>query len=101
MVYLVRTADIQNGKTQEAFELAAKIAAHINQDVEGMQVMVLRNLNGPLNQVSWVAGYESLAALETLSAQLGADPGYQELAAEAQTLFVGSSFIDNLYQTVP
>lgn len=49
MVYLVRTADIQNGKTQEAFELAAKIAAHINQHIKGMQVMVLRNLNGPLN----------------------------------------------------
>jgi len=101
MIYLVRTAEIQEGKTEAAFELATKIAGHINDHISGINVLVLRNLNGPLNQVSWVASYESLAALEERSAVLAADSGYQALAAQAQSLFVGSSFVDNLYSSVP
>ena len=100
MVYMVRSVRTEAAKDAEAVQWAVKVAAYVNETYPSINVRVLRNINGPLQAVHWAVRYESLAALEEISAKLGADAGYQELLAETEGMFVPGTLVDNLYRTV-
>ena len=80
IITTVRTANIHDGKMQEAWVWAVKAAKYLNEKF-GTNVSVHRNLGGPLFQVHWVATCESLAAFEKVHKQVDTDPGFQELIA--------------------
>ena len=102
MITWVRKADIHDGKVQEAFSWASKVANYVNKKFEGVNVQVVRNVGGPVNQLRWVSTYESLASFEKMSKTIEADDGYQTLLAEIrqQVAFIGTSVVDSLYETV-
>ena len=105
MVYRVWSASIRQGKAQEAFEWAAKLATYVNENYTDIspegKIEVVRNINGPVNQLRIVAKWESLAVLEQGLKRGAEDPDYQELLAEAAGLFVESSAVVNYSETVP
>jgi hypothetical protein len=101
MIYYTRSAEILDGKNAAAMEFAVKVASYVNDNYPGLNVRVLSNVSGQVNQVHWVSGYESLAALEETSAKIGADSGYQEIVATAEGLFAASTHVTHLYRTVP
>ena len=102
MITLVRTANIHDGKAGEAFTWAIKTVNSVNANIEGVNVQVLRNVGGPTFQLHFVSTYESLAAYDEATKRLEADAGYQELIAEARAagLFIASSIVDHLYETI-
>jgi hypothetical protein len=101
MVYLVRSARAQQGLAQAALPWAIQIANYVNENYPETHIEVLRNISGPIDQVHWVAKYESLAAMEETKKKLDKDDVYQELTAKFQSIFVLSSAVDNHYETVP
>jgi hypothetical protein len=99
MIYFLRTATISQGKQQEAIQWAIKVAKYLNDKYPEMNVQVLRNINGPLNQVHWAVGYESLAVMEESRAKRLTDAGYQDLLGETSELF-DPLVVDNFYQVI-
>lgn len=103
MITFVRTANIHDGKAQEAMAWAIKAAGYISENL-GVNLQVMRNIGGMVSQVHWVANYESLSDFEAAMAKIEADAGYQQLLAEGRDaggLFAASSIVDNLYASVP
>lgn len=102
MITWVRTGDIRDGKARPAAEWALKIAAYINETFE-TNIIVQRNVAGPVNQLHWVSTYDSLASVEETSAKISEDPGYQQLMAELveDPLFFAASVVDNLFRSIP
>lgn len=102
MITMVRTADVHDGKGTAALAWAVKVAAHITENISGGNVQVVRNVGGPVWQLHWVGNYESLAAYEETMKTIEQDAGYLDLIGEAreQKLFISSSIVDRLYQSV-
>jgi hypothetical protein len=102
MITWVRTANIHDGKAQDAFAWAIKVAKYVSANFSEANVQVLRNIGGLVWQVHWVANYESLAAFEEVMKKVEADSGYVELLGEArdQNLFISSSIVDSLYEAI-
>jgi hypothetical protein len=99
MIYQMRTATISQGKQQEATQWALKVAKYLSEKYAAVNVQVLRNINGPLNQVHWAVGYASLGVMEETRAKWRTDEGYQDLLGEASALF-GPLVVDNFYRVV-
>ena len=80
---------------------AVKVAKYSNEKF-GTNIQVARNVGGPVFQVHWVGTYDSLASLEKIWKQIEADQGYQGLVTEVrqQGVFIGTSIVDSLYETV-
>ena len=93
MITLVRTANIHDGKAGEAFTWAIKTVNSVNANIEGVNVQVLRNVGGPTFQLHFVSTYESLAAYDEATKRLEAE-------ARAAGLFIASSIVDHLYETI-
>ena len=102
MITWVRTANIHDGKINEAFEWAAKVASYINKKFDGANVQVLRNVGGPMYQVHWVGTHDSLAEFERQWKQIESDKGYRNLLTEIRRkgALIGTSVIDSLYESV-
>ena len=102
MIIHVRTAGIHDGKFQDALAWATKIGEYINQTIPGANVQVALNIGGPVYELHWVSRSESLAEHEQVLKRVDADAGVQRLRAEQrqQGLFIGSSIVDRLYETV-
>jgi len=83
------------------FAFAVKVATYITENL-GTQIQVLRNVGGPVNQVHWIATYESLAEYEASMKKIENDEGYQGLLGELQepSLYIVSSVVDNLYESI-
>ncbi len=90
---------------QEAFEWAVKLATYVNENYTDIspegKTEVVRNINGPVNQLHFVTKAESLAVFEQALKRMAEDPDYQELLAEGLGLFVESSAVVNYSETVP
>ena len=101
MITWVRSAKVHDGKLLQAIEWGLKATAYVNETF-GMNASMHRPVSGQLNQVQWVATYDSLASYEEVSGKVFADPGYQSLIAEAnsQGLFRGDTVEDFLYQSL-
>jgi len=97
-----RTANIHDGKLQDAFVWAVKVMKYINQKYPGTNIYVARNVDGPLYQVRWFATYDSLASYETFRKQIESDEGYRGLLAEirGQDVLIGTSIVDSLYERI-
>jgi hypothetical protein len=100
MVYNVISAQIAEGKRQEAVAWALKIAAYNNQRFPGTNVQILRNINGYQDRLHYMEVYESMAALEAADQALETDEALQALVKESQGLFVPGSTQRNLYQVL-
>jgi hypothetical protein len=103
MITLVRSARIQEGAAVEtAFEWAVRVAMYTNEK-HGLNMQVHRNVAGSVYQVHWALTFESLAQVDELGQKLQADEGYNSMLAEAreQGLFITTSIVDNLYQSIP
>jgi hypothetical protein len=101
MVYLIRSARAQPGRAQAALPWAVGVASYLNEHYPDINVQIVRNVNGPIDQVHWVARYASLAALEETRRKLDQDDAYQELVGAFQSIFDLRSAVDNIYETVP
>ena len=101
MIYLMRSARAQQGRSQAALPWAFEVADYLNENYPEVTVEVWRNISGPIDQVHWVARYESLAALEETRTKLEKDDTYQKLVGGFQSIFVLESAVDNIYATVP
>lgn len=102
MVRWTRTAAAQDGKEPQAFEWAVRVAKYVSDNFAGAQVLVLRNLSGPIFQIHWVVDYESLADLERVLQQVEGDAGYQDLLTESRDadLFDSRTVVDNYYISI-
>lgn len=101
MITWVRRADMNDGKTMAGFAWAVKVGAYSTENL-GINVQVVRNVGGLVNQVHWVSTYESLAEYDAALKKILADDGYQKLYAEAmeQKFFCASSIVDSLYEAI-
>ena len=100
MVYLTRTALVKESKWKEAFESANKSLEYINNDPLVVKCEVLQGINGELNRIYFVVGFNSLADEEIWAEKTGSDPEYQAMLEEDFELFVENTSVDNLYRTI-
>lgn len=103
MITWITSAAINQGKLEEGFQWAVKVANHLNKNIPGHHIQVMRNVEGQRYQVHWIASADSLAAYEEVTKAIEADAGYRELVAEQrqEQLLVASSLIDTLYASIP
>lgn len=102
MITFVRSATAHDGQIGQAIEWAVRIAKYVNENIEGTNLQVVRNIGGPVYEIHWVANYESLAAFEESFQRMEADPGYRDILAgvrEAEVL-IGATVEDRLYESV-
>jgi hypothetical protein len=101
MITFVRTADFNDGTALPAIAWAIKVAAYVNGNY-GTNISVQQNVGGKINQVHWVATFESMNESVDLGDKLLQDEGYHALLAEAndQGLFAANSIVDNYYRTI-
>lgn len=102
MITWVRTADIHDGKLNEAFAWAVKVTAYLNKKFKGADIQVMRNLGGPVYQVHWACNYDSLAAFEEQWKKIENDRGYNNLLSEIRKkgVLIGTSVVDSLYESI-
>jgi hypothetical protein len=101
MITFARTGDFQDGKQPAAMAWAIKVTDYLN-EVLGLNIQVMVNVGGKVNQLHWVGTFDTLAAYDEAMEKIAADQGYMELFAEAaaQALFRANSIRDNLFRTV-
>ena len=100
MIYAARSANINHGKLQQAFEWAVRAAAYLNEK-HGTNTQVLSNVTGPGQRVHWLTSYDSLAAYEEMGARIFEDEGFQTLVAELREQELIGDWEDHLYATMP
>ncbi len=103
MITLIRSATIHDGKLEEAFGWAVKVAGYLNGKFDSVNLQVARNVGGALYQVHWIATGPSLAECWETTQKTEADSGYKDLLAEGrqQGFLIGSSVTDQLLQSIP
>jgi len=101
MITAVRTASIHDGKIAEALAWAVKVTNYAR-DKFGANTQLMRNIGGPAGQIHWVSTFPSLADFENARKQIEPDEGYKSLVMEArqQNLFIGTSVVDALYESI-
>lgn len=101
MITWIRTANTRSGKGAAATAWALRVSAYVN-EVFGTNLTVHTNVGGPINQLRWVATYDSLAEFEDVSTRILEDPGYQELIAESSTqqFFDSPTIADMIYRKI-
>ena len=98
MITVVRSVEMSQGKQKEAVAWAVKMANYLSENFIKTQTM--RNIGGKSNQLHLVSSYESLAAREKILKKIEKDAGIQALVAELEGLFVESSTIDSMFETI-
>ena len=89
----VASADIQNGKGQEAWDLVIKSVEYANKSNPwGTQTEVLQNVAGRGNRVIWVARHDSLSDADEFRVWLQTDEGHQEILAGSEEFMDWSTF---------
>jgi hypothetical protein len=99
MIHFSRSVSIAPGKLGGAMAWANKITQFIKSK-HGITVQVMTPVGGNPMRVGWAATYESLAAFESATTKMVADPGYIALLGETGDLFVPNSGHDELWRTV-
>ena len=98
MIAFVRVACVRPGKQVAAMAFAKEISAFLkasyHQDVE-----VLRPVGGNPQRIAWSIRYADMAAMETFTTKMLADPKYWELANGAAECFIGGATRDAIWQT--
>ena len=101
MITWMRSAVINHGKRAGALAWALEVSAYVN-DSFGTNIGVHGNVAGPVNQIHWVATYDSLSAFEEIAGRISQDDGYNRLLEQSSeaNYFSTHSFKDTLYQSL-
>lgn len=86
MIVHVISAVAVPGKQKKAEAWVKKFAQHANEK-HGLNVEIMRSMNGKNGCYHWVNRHDSLAAWETTSAAWNADPRVQATLDEGRHLF--------------
>jgi hypothetical protein len=75
------------GGIERAMGLGVEIAQK-EEAITGVPTMFLRSLTGPYGGVGWLAGYESITAMEKAEEAVSADPSFVKLIDSTKGCFV-------------
>ena len=94
MVRWMRKARVAPGKFMEAMAFATEIAGYVKK-FEGLPpVHVFIDSFGDITTLRWIVDYESLAAMEQVSAQMMSDQDYLKKVNSSGHLFMPGSVKD-------
>ena len=99
MIAFTRTVNIKPGKTGAAMAFAKQIAAFMKSNYQ-IDMEVLRPIGGNPQRVTWSSRYADLAAWDSATSRMLADPKYWELVNPASENFIEGTIMDNIWQTV-
>ncbi len=100
MIRWTRTAQIAQGKRQEAIQWAKDTREYTKTKFEGgADVKIFLETLGDYGIICWMAEFENLATLEVAGQVLDEDSGYQERLNVASDLFL-PGVVDKVYSSV-
>jgi hypothetical protein len=100
MIRWTRTAQIAQGKRQEAIQWAKDTREYTKTKFEGgADVKIFLETLGDYGIICWMADFENLATLEVAGQVLDQDSGYQERLNVASDLFL-PGVVDKVYSSV-
>ncbi len=100
MIRWTRTAQIAQGKRQEAIQWAKDTREYTKTKFEGgADVKIFLETLGDYGIICWMADFENLATLEVAGQVLDEDSGYQERLNVASDLFL-PGVVDKVYSSV-
>ena len=100
MIRWTRTAQIAQGKRQEAIQWAKDTREYTKTKFEGgADVKIYLETLGDYGIICWMADFENLATLEVAGQVLDEDSGYQERLNVAGDLFL-PGVVDKVYSSV-
>src|SRR4051812_43393913 len=100
MIYRVRTITLSRDEKGPAIEVTVRAPAYVTAHFPGIELEILENVAGPLNQIHMVTHCASLAALEAYETKRKTDSGWQALIEEFGQLAPGAESVDHLYRTL-
>ncbi len=98
MIAFVRVAAVKPGKQIAAMTFAKEISAFLKGSYH-VDLEVLRPVGGNPQRIAWSARYADLAAMETVTTKMLADPKYWELVNGASECFIAGATHDAIWQT--
>lgn len=98
MIAFVRVACVRPGQQGAAMAFAKEISAFLKSSYH-LDVEVLRPVGGNPYRIAWSARYADLAAMETITTKMLADPKYWELLSGAADCFIAGTTRDAIWQT--
>ena len=98
MIAFVRVACVRPGKHGAAMAFAKEVSALLNRSYD-LDLEVLRPVGGNPYRIAWSGRYVDMAAMETITTRMQADPKYLELLAGASDCFIAGATRDNIWQT--
>ena len=100
MIRWTRTAQIAQGKQQEAIQWAKDLREYTKTKFEGgADVKIFLETLGDFGVICWMVDFENLATLELAGQVLDEDSGYQERLQAAGELLLTGTF-DKVYSSV-
>ena len=100
MIRWIRTAQIEQGKQQEAIQWAKDTREYTKTKFEGgADVKIFLETLGDLGVMCWMVDFENLATLEIAGNVLDADEGYQERLKAASDIFLPGSY-DKVFSSI-
>ena len=98
MIAFVRVACVKPGKQVAAMTFAKEISAFLKSSYH-LDVEVLRPVGGNPQGIAWSTRHADMAAMETFTTKMLADPKYWELANGASECFIAGALRDEIWQT--
>ena len=98
MIAFVRVASVKSGKQVPAMSFAKEISAFLKGSYH-LDMEVLRPVGGNPQQIAWSTRYADMAAMETITNKMLADPKYWELVNGAAECFISGATRDTIWQT--
>ena len=89
-VSTMTTAQISNGRYEEAMTWGAEMAAHVQQ-ITSMPTMFLADMFGPFGQVTWISGAPDAAAADAARQAVNADLDYVKRLGDIGDMFLPGS----------
>ena len=100
MIYRARTITLGGVNIGEAKHIMVRAAAYLNENYPEIDVEILENIGGPLQQLHMVTKCNSLAALEAYEEKRQGDAEWNAILAEWNAFAVGSTTEDHLYRII-
>ena len=100
MIYRARTINLGTVNIGEAKHIMVRAAAYLNENYSEVDVEILENIGGSLQQLHMVTRCNSLAALEAYEEKRQGDTEWNAILAEWNAFAVGNTTEDRLYRVV-
>jgi hypothetical protein len=98
MIAFVRVASVKPGKQGAAMAFAKEISTFLKGS-HHIDLEVLRPVGGNPQRIAWSTRYADMAAMETATTKMYADPKYWELVNGASECFIAGTTHDAIWQT--